>query len=128
MYIVACSDYFDLNKTVTLRTGDQREKIDFFCKFSHKFSSNLPISLVQNISVLDKSRKLVSCVRVDYENKTRMLSTPSIQFFIDARGLLLIGRKGMHYAQLKFTCVLNRTFSYDNYPRKHAYIFETFFY
>ena len=34
----------------------------------------------------------------------------------------------MHYAQLKFTCVLNITlFSYADYPRKHANIFETVF-
>ena len=52
--------------------------------------------------MLDKSRKIVSCVRVDYGNKTQMLLKPSVQFFIDARGLLLIGRKGMHYVQLKF--------------------------
>ena len=57
--MVLCSNYFDLNKTVALRIGGQRKKIDFFGKFSHKFSSNLSISLVQNISVLDKSRKLV---------------------------------------------------------------------
>ena len=97
------------------------KKILILCKFSNKFSSNLSISLVQYILVLDKSRKLVSCVRVDYENKTQMLFIPSIQFFIDVWGLLLIGRKGMHYAQLKFTCVLNRRlFSCANYPRKHA--------
>ena len=36
--------------------------------------------------MLDKSRKLISCVRVDYENKTGMLLNPSIQFFIDAQG------------------------------------------
>ena len=35
----------------------------------------------------------------------------------------------MHYAQLKFTCVLNRTlFSYASYSRQHADIFKTFFY
>ena len=61
---------------------------------------------MQNISVLDK---LVSCVRVDYENKTQMLL---INFFIDSiqisslqihRGVLLTGVKSitMHYAQLK---------------------------
>ena len=34
----------------------------------------------------------------------------------------------MHYAQLKFTCVLNRTlFSYADYPRQHADIFKTFY-
>ena len=62
---------------------------------------------MQNISVFDKSRNLVSFVIVDYENKTEMLLNPSIQLVKDARRLLLIGRKGMHYAQLKFTCVLN---------------------
>ena len=106
IHIITCSNCFDLNKTVALRMEGQRKKIDF-CKFSHKFSRNLSISLAQNISVLDKSRKLVSFVRVDYENKTQILLNPSIQFFIDARGSLLIGRKGVHYAQLKFTCVLN---------------------
>ena len=46
----------------------------------------------------------------------------------NARGILLIGRKDMHYAQLKFTCVLNRTlFSYADYLQKHADIFKTFF-
>ena len=74
MHIVTCSNYFDLNKTVALRTGVNKK--DFFCKVSHKFSSNLSVSLVQNISVLEKSRKLVSCVRVDYENKTQMLLNP----------------------------------------------------
>ena len=45
-----------------------------------------------------------------------MLLNPSIQFFIDAQGLLLIGRKGMHYPQLKFTCVSNNMlFSYASY-------------
>ena len=90
----------------------------------------MSISRVQNISVLDKSKKFVSCVRVDYENETKMLfQYPLIKFFIDVRGLLLIGRKDIHYAQLKFTCVLNRMlFSYANHPRKHADIFKTLFY
>ena len=57
MHIVTCSNYFDLNKTVALRTVGQQKKI-VFSQFSHKFSSNLSISLVQNISVLNKSRKL----------------------------------------------------------------------
>ena len=117
--MVTCSNYFDSSKTVALRTGSQRRKIDF-C---------ISISVIQNISVPDKSRKLVSCVRVDYENRTQMLLNPSIQFFIDARGLSFIGRKAMHYAELKFTCFLNRTlFSYANYPREHADVFKTFFY
>ena len=55
MHIVTGSNYFDLNKTVALRTVAQQKR---FSQFSHKFSSNLSISLVQNISVLDKSRKL----------------------------------------------------------------------
>ena len=39
------------------------------------------------------------------------------------------GRKGMHYARMKFAYVLNRTlFSYGNYPQQHADIFKTFFY
>ena len=61
MHMVTCSNYFDLNETVALRTGPSEKKIDFFGKFSQKFWSNFPSSLVQNISVLDKSRKLVSC-------------------------------------------------------------------
>ena len=69
-----------------------------FCKFSHKFYCNLSISFVENISMLDNSRKLVPCVKVDYENKKLMLLNPSVQFFIDARGSLLIERKGMYYA------------------------------
>ena len=72
MHVVTCSSYVDFNKTVALRTAGQRKKIDF-CKFSHNFSSNLSISLAQNISVPDKSRKPVSCVRVDCENITQML-------------------------------------------------------
>ena len=108
--------------------GRSAKKIDFFGKSSSKFSNNLSISLVQNISVLDKSRKFASCIRVDYEDKAKMRLNPSIQFFIDARGLLLIERKGLHYAQLKFTYVLNRTlFSYPNYPQKHADVIKTFF-
>ena len=35
------------------------------------------ISLAQNILVLDEPRELVSCVRIDYENKTNALN-PSI--------------------------------------------------
>ena len=104
MHIVACSNFLDSKRIVALRTGATRKR--FFCKFSHKSPCKLSILLVQNISVLDK---LVSCVRVDYENKTQMLL---IQFFIDSiqinslqihRGVLLTGIKGitMHYAQLK---------------------------
>ena len=77
MHIVTCSNCLDLKRIVALRTG-VNEKRFFFCKFSHKFSCKLSILLVQNISVLDK---LVSCIRVDYENKTQMLL---IQFFIDS--------------------------------------------
>ena len=54
---------------------------------------------------------------------------PSTQFFIDALELLLIGRKGIQYAQLKFTCVLNlteRCFHTQITPRKPADIFKTF--
>ena len=90
MHIVTCSNYFDLNKTVALRTGGgSTKKILIFCKFSNKFFNNFSISLVQSISVLDKSRKFVFCVRIDYENKTQMLSNPSIQFFIDPRGVTI---------------------------------------
>ena len=41
-----------------------------------------------------------------------MLLNLSIQFLTYAKGLSLIGKKGMHYAQLKFTCVLKRTYTY----------------
>ena len=34
-----------------------------------------------------------------------MLLNLSIQFLIHARGLLVIGRRGMHYAQLRLTCL-----------------------
>ena len=72
---------FDLKKkTIALRTGVSENKVDFFCKFSHKFPCNFSISLVQNI--LNRSRKFISCVRVAYENKTQMLLNPSVQFFI----------------------------------------------
>ena len=49
--------------------------------------------------MLDKSSKPVSCVKVDYESKKVSLNL-SIQFFIDARGLLLIKRKGIYYAEV----------------------------
>ena len=61
----------------------RKKKIDFFCKLSHSFWSNFSISPVQNISVLEKSRKLASCVKVDYENKIQMLLNSSIKFYID---------------------------------------------
>ena len=97
IHVVICSNYFDFNKTAALKTVGQ-QKIMIFTNFHTDFS-NLSISLVQNILVLDKSQKLVSCVRVDYENKTQMLLNPSIQFFIDAQGLgaaqyLLYNRAG----------------------------------
>ena len=50
--------------------------------------------------MLDKSRKIVSCLKVDYENKKIMVLNPSSQFLIDARELLLIEKKGMHYAEV----------------------------
>ena len=102
MHVVTCLNCLESNRTVALKNGVNEKKISF-CKFSHKFSCNLPILLVQNIPVLNKPRKLVSCIRFDYEKKTKMLFNPSIQFYIDARGLLLIRRKGMHYTQPKFT-------------------------
>ena len=82
MHVVTCFNYIDLNKTIALRTGEggSAKKDWFFCKFSQKFSSNLSISLVQNISVLYESRELVSCVRVDYENKTQILLNPLILY------------------------------------------------
>ena len=78
MHIGTCPDCLDSKIIVALRTGVNEKKITF-CKFSHKFSYKVSILFVQNISVLDK---LVSCVRVDFENKIQMLLNPSIQFFI----------------------------------------------
>ena len=69
-------------------------------RISDKFSCNLSISFVQNIFVLDKPRKIFSCVKADYENKKQLLLNLSIQFFIDAQGLLLIGRKDVHYVEV----------------------------
>ena len=48
----------------------------------------------------DKSGKPVSCVKVDYKTKKQMFFNQSIQFFINARGLLLTERKGIHYAEV----------------------------
>ena len=45
--------------------------------------------------MLDKSRKRFSCFKADHEDKKQMLGD-----FIDARRLLLIGRKGMHYTEV----------------------------
>ena len=71
-----------------------------FCEFSNKFSSNLLISLIQNISVLDKSRKFVSCVRENYENQNTNAFQPinSIlykckRFIIDREGIMKIKHK-----------------------------------
>ena len=58
MHIVNCSNYVDSNRTVALRTGVCKQ-ILIFCQFAHKFWYNLSISLVQNISVLDKSINLL---------------------------------------------------------------------
>ena len=77
MHIVTCSNCLDSKRIVALRTGVNEKKI-FLQIFTQKSSCKLSILLVQNISVLDK---LVSCVRVDYGNKTQMLL---IQFFIDS--------------------------------------------
>ena len=87
MHIITCSNFLDSKRIIAVRTEVNEKKI-FFCKFSNKFSCKLSILLVQNISVLDKPTKLVSCVRVDYENKTQMLLNPSIQFFIGAQGVI----------------------------------------
>ena len=45
MHIVTCSDYFDSNKTVALRTGSQRKKIDFFSNFHRNFRVICPFRL-----------------------------------------------------------------------------------
>ena len=88
MHMVNCSNYFDANRTFSSRSWGLRKKIDIFCKFANEFKHNLSITLVQNISVLGKLRKLVSCVKVDHENKKQILFNPSISFFIDTRGFL----------------------------------------
>ena len=50
--------------------------------------------------MLDKSGKPVSCVKVyNDETKQKVLLNPSILFFIDPWGLLLIERKGIHCAK-----------------------------
>ena len=110
MHIVTFSIYFDSNRTAALKRGLCEKRLIF-----KNFSCNLSISLTQNISVLDKSRKLGSCVRVD------------IQSFIDARGLLLIGRKGMHCAEV-YMCLEQNVVFMCQLPRKHADIFKTLFY
>ena len=56
MHIVTCSICFDLNKTVALRTVGQQKRL--FLANSSQIFEYLSISLLQNISVLDKSRKL----------------------------------------------------------------------
>ena len=96
---VHCINYFDSNKRVVLRTGGLQRKIDYLQIYT-QFSCNLSILLVENILVLDKSRKLVSCVKVYFENKKQMFLRTSIQFFIDAWELLLIERRGMHYDEV----------------------------
>ena len=48
--------------------GSARKRLNFY-KFSNESSYNFFISLVQNILVLDESRKPVSYVKVDHENK-----------------------------------------------------------
>ena len=130
MHIVTCSNCFDLNKTVSLRMGVSEKRLVLFANFHTDSRVICPFRLCKIFQCWINQENFSHALdRVDYENKTQM---QSIQFFIDAcpraQGLLLIGRKGMHYAQLKFTSILDRTlFSYANYPRKHADIFKTFF-
>ena len=42
VHIVTCSNYFDLNKIVSLRTGVSDKKINFFAKFHTDFEVTCP--------------------------------------------------------------------------------------
>ena len=97
MHIVTCSNCLDSKRIVALRTGVSEKKI-FLGKFSHKFSCKLSILLVQNISVLDK---LVSCVRVDYENKKQML-LHVIQFFKEFNSIPYICTGGIVHRDKRY--------------------------
>ena len=57
--------------TVALITGGRQEKDRFLHKFWGTFLYDLSISLVQNISVLNKSRQVASGTKVDDENKNK---------------------------------------------------------
>ena len=66
--MVNCSNYFDPNKTVALRTGGQRKNdLRLFATFQANFRIICPFPLYKNISVLDKLRQLVSCLKVSWK-------------------------------------------------------------
>ena len=86
----------------------------------------MSISLVHNISVQDKSRKLASCVRVDSENNA--FKTMNSIFLQMHR--VIIDREGRYalcsaevYMYLEKNVVFIRQL-----PPKHADIFKTFSY
>ena len=89
IHIVTCSKHFDLNKTVTLRTGGQQKRLIFLQIFTQIFLSDLSIPLLQNISVLNKSRKLVFCDRVDCENKTQNAFKPINSTLYRCKGVII---------------------------------------
>ena len=73
--------------------------------------------------MLDKSGKRVSCVRGDYENKAQMLLNPTIPFFIDTWGLLLIeGRYALRSAKVYMCLEQNVVFIYQLRPETCRYI------
>ena len=115
MHIVSSSNYSDLNKIVTLRTGGRRKNIDFGGNCHTNFRVICPFCLYKIFQCWINQENLSPVLKLVMTAKQKLNS--SIQFFIDARGLLLMGRKGILYAQLKFACVLNRTlFSHAKYP------------
>ena len=100
MYIVACSNYFDLNKRVALITGSGKKDY-FFANFHTKFRVICPFHL----------HKIFQCW-INQENLSPVLELimkkafkPINSILYRCTGLLLIGKKGMLYAQLKFTRV-----------------------
>ena len=128
MHTVASSNYIDLNKTVALRTGVSGKKRLIFSKFHTNFRVICPFRLYKIFQCWINQENLTPLLELIMKIKHKCFLNPSIQFFIDLGGLLLLkAKKGMHYAQLKFTCLLNRTlFSYTNCPPKQADTYRTF--
>ena len=79
-------------------------------------------SLVHDTSVLGKSRKLVSCVIVDYENKTQMLLiNPINSIFYRCTGVIIDREESYALRSAEvYICIEHTLFSYANYLRKHA--------
>ena len=72
MHIVTCSNYFDLNKTVALRTGGQQKKIDFFvANFHTNFRVICPFLLYKIfhcwINQEDLSPLIELILKIEYE-------------------------------------------------------------